>query len=311
MLLPYYCQAKDPFADKKLGLICLKQRPRRGPMKNSKSESKISADAAKWQWYQFRKELDWPIYVRFHPNEFDHEVGDFLTLQKFHKLSETEGQEAYKKVLKDSRAKVLTMKDANIAVARQITSLVESDRYGEESIVAQIGYKVYRMKNLALMIYSFNSKEWEIGIIKGFGSKQELWKSKIVLNRFLSFSLQSFGVVGFWGVPIDEGMVVQRYQESRGEAVFIDVQNEQVISLDGIKKLSPRFKVLRLDPTLKNRNIKMTQEELLSFLSSHCSFFDLTGLTVPVRQMVQKLARMTEGLYHPEESFKPRTDLSL
>ena len=106
-------------------------------------------------------------------------------------------------------------------------------------------------------------------------------------------------------------MVVQRYSESKGEAVFIDVKNERVITQDGVKKLTTRYKMLRLDPTLKNRNIKMTSEELLSFLTSHCTYFDTNGLTVPVRQMIQVVTRSTEGLYHPEESFKPRTDLSL
>jgi hypothetical protein len=55
----------------------------------------------------------------------------------------------------------------------------------------------------------------------------------------------------------------------------------------------------------------MKNEELLSFLSAHCSYMDYSGLSVPVRQMIQTLARMTEGLIHPEESFRPKTDLSL
>ena len=55
----------------------------------------------------------------------------------------------------------------------------------------------------------------------------------------------------------------------------------------------------------------MTNEELLSFMSAHSSYLDYQGLSVPVRQMIQTLAKMTEGLVHPEESFRPRTDLSL
>jgi hypothetical protein len=84
-----------------------------------------------------------------------------------------------------------------------------------------------------------------------------------------------------------------------------------MISCDGVKKLRPHFKILRLDPSLRGRNIRMTSEELLSFLSSHCSYLDSAGLSIPVRQMIQALSKMTEGLIHPQESFRPRTDLSL
>jgi hypothetical protein len=118
-------------------------------------------------------------------------------------------------------------------------------------------------------------------------------------------------LVGFWGVSVDDGMVAQRPIDSRGEVVFIDVVGLRMISFEGVKKLRPHFKILRLDPTLKGRNIKMTSEELLSFLSAHCSYMDTSGLSVPVRQMIQALSKMTEGLLHPQESFRPRTDLSL
>lgn len=277
----------------------------------SNKEKKDTATPSQYQWFQFRKELGYPIFVRFKSGDFDSGLSDFLTHHHFVKVQDGDAKEAEKLIVSDSRARVLTMSEANISVARQITSMVESDRYGLESIVNQVNYRVYRYKNSALMIYSFTSKEWQMGVFKSFGSKAETMSSKVVLNRYLSFALQSMGVVGFWGVPIDEGMVVQRYHDSKGEAVFVDVKNERVISQDGVKKLSARFKILRLDPTLKNRNVRMTSEELLSFLTSHCTYFDTTGLTVPVRQLVQAVTKLTEGIYHPEESFKPRTDLSL
>ena len=105
--------------------------------------------------------------------------------------------------------------------------------------------------------------------------------------------------------------MAQKPIESKGEAVFIDVKALQMLSIDGVKKLRPHFKILRLDSTLHGRNIKMSTEELLSFLSSHCTYLDSSGLSVPVRQVIQTLSKMTEGLVHPEESFRPRTDLSL
>lgn len=277
----------------------------------SANDKKPTSTPSQYQWFQFRKELNYPIFVRFKNGDFDGPMVDFLTHQHFSKIQEADAKEVEKSIVTDPRARVLTFQEANISVGRQITSMVESDRYGQESVVNQIGYRVYRYKNSALMIYSFTSKEWQVGVFKTFGTKAESFSSKVVLNRYLSFAFQSMGVIGFWGVPIDEGMVVQRYGDSKGEAVYIDVKNERVISQDGVKKLSARFKMLRLDPTLKNRNVRMTSEELLSFLTSHCTYLDTTGLTVPVRQMIQAVGRTAEGVYHPEESFKPRTDLSL
>jgi hypothetical protein len=133
----------------------------------------------------------------------------------------------------------------------------------------------------------------------------------MIINRFLTWALVPHKIVGLWGVTVDDGMVAQRPIDSKGDAVFIDVVGLRMISLDGVKKLRPHFKILRLDPTLKGRNIKMSNEELISFLSAYCSYLDSSGLSVPVRQMIQTLSKMTEGLIHPEESFRPRMDLSL
>ncbi len=262
-------------------------------------------------WFQFRKELKLPIFIRIKAANFDQATLDFLASQHFSKVLDAEQKEAVKLIAEKKEARVLTINEANLAVARQITNVLESDRFGMESIVHGGGYRVYRYKGEGLMVYSFQSKEWQLGVFKTFGDKSSEVSSKIMINRFLSFALQSLGIVGFWGVPIEGGVVVQKYKDSRGEAVFVDLANERILTLDGVKKIRSQFKVLRLDPTLKNKNIRMTGEELLSFLSAHCSYFDTQGLTVPVRQMIQEVSRVGEGLIHPEESFKPRTDLSL
>ncbi|MBY0412819.1 MAG: hypothetical protein K2Q18_01575, partial [Bdellovibrionales bacterium] len=157
-------------------------------------------------------------------------------------------------------------------------------------------------------------KRWQLGCFSDFGTNKEATiklAARTVIHRFLSWALAQHGILGLWGVTVDEGMVLQRVTESKGEAVFIDVVGNKILSLDGIKKLGPRFKVLRLDPTLHGRNIRMSKEELVSFISAHASYLDYAGLSVPVRQMIQELTKMTEGLVHPEESFRPRTDLSL
>jgi hypothetical protein len=83
------------------------------------------------------------------------------------------------------------------------------------------------------------------------------------------------------------------------------------MSMDGAIALPIRFKLMRLDRHLKNKNIKMTSDELLSFLSVNTSYFDPEGNSLAIRQLLSALSRLSEGLIHPSESFSPRTDFSL
>ena len=269
---------------------------------------------SKITYFQYQKDLNLPIYLGLDTQVFDNGVADFLTRMKFTKLNETEEMDARLQMKNNNASRCLNILEATPSVARQIHSMVESDKYGMESVVPKSGYQVYRYKGVGLMVYSFGVKDWNFGCFSDFGSSKDVQKlnaARTVIHRFLSWTLAQHGILGLWGVTVDDGMVLQRVTECSGEAVFIDVVGNIVISLDGIKKLGTKFKVMRLDPTLHGRNIRMSSEELVSFLSAHSSYMDYSGLSVPVRQMIQTLVKMTEGMIYPEESFRPRTDLSL
>lgn len=266
---------------------------------------------SKKTYFQYQKELNLPIYLSVDLTSFDSGLGEFFAKQRFTKLSDKEEAEALSAIKKNNHARVLHIGEATPLVAKQIQSTMESDRYGSESIIPKEGYRVYRYKDLALMVYSFGAKEWQLGCYKDFGSTALVIPSRVILNRFLSWALVPHGILGLWGVGIDDGMVAQRPVDSKGEAIFIDIIGYRLLTIDGVKKLRSHFKILKLDPTLKNRNIKMSNEELISFLSTHCSYLDSSGLSVPVRQLIRAISKMSDGLVHPQESFRPRTDLSL
>ena len=266
---------------------------------------------SKKTYFQYQKDLNLPIYLSVDLTNFEPSLPDFLGKMKFTKLSDNEESDALAIFKKSNNARVLNMSEASPIVGRQIQATMESDRYGAESIIPKEGYRVYRHKDVGLMVFSFGAKEWSFGCYKDFGSQSYLIPSRMMINRFLSWALAPHGIVGLWGVTIDDGIVAQRPVDSKGEAVFVDVVGLRMISLEGVKKLRPHFKVLRLDPTLHGRNIRMSSEELLSFLSAHCTYLDSSGLSVPIRQVIQALSKLTEGLIHPQESFRPKTDLSL
>jgi len=265
-----------------------------------------------WTYLQYFKDLDLPIYIRLDLSEFDSGVTSLLNKMNFSEISEEkEAKKVLDRVNKEGGARLLTICEASSKVSRQIDMVAESDRFGHESIVPKANYNVYRYKGVALMVYAFSAPEWQMACYPDFGLDNEALANRSVINRFLSWSLTSLGYVGFWGVPVDEGMVLLRQVDSEGEAIFLDIRRKRMLTFDGYRKMNSRFKVMKLDSSLTDKNIRMNNEELLSSLSQYCTYFDYSGPSIPVRQLIQSIVKNVEGLLHPKDSFKPRTDLTL
>lgn len=265
----------------------------------------------KWTYFQYVKEMNYPVFVKVKLSEFDPHLLALLMRVKFSELDEKEVEQAMETLRTNRYARLLTINEATMAVARQIDLISDSDRYGFESIIPKETYNLYRHKGVGVLIYSFESTEWEMGCFSNFGEEGNLSGYCSIMNRFLSWALAPIGVIGFWGVPVDEGMVSMKQMDSKGEAIFIDVKKNRFISIEGHKRLSARFKVIKLDSTLLEENKKMTPAQLLSYLSSTCTYMDYFGHSVPIRQMLLLLSKKAGGIIHPKDSFKPRTDLSV
>lgn len=268
-------------------------------------------DEKNYTYFQYFKDLDIPVFVRVELGEFNASLLAFLVEQKFSELSAQEVKELDIRFDSDDKARMLTFQVASPVVAKQIHMMRTTDKYGSESVIPKTGYKVYRYAGTGMMVFSMVSKEWTLGCFSEFGGKGEEFASNAIINRYLSWSLSSMGIIGFWGVPVDEGIVVLNQKQSNAEAIYVDVINQKILSLDGERKLKGSFCVLRLDANLRNKNVSMKNEELLSFLTQHAVYFDDRGLPTVQRQMIQAVTKMAIGLVHPMESFKPRTDLSL
>lgn len=261
--------------------------------------------------FQFCENIDLPIYVELKPSEFEESIFSFFKMMNFTEVEDKNQEDTYKRIKDDSKSRVLILKEASFSVSKQIEQVLESDKYGAESIVPRKGYSVYRHKSVALMVYSLTEKRWEVGVYQDFGGKDHEAQSKVVISRFLSLALASHGIIGFWGTPVDEGIVVMKQSESLGEAIFLDIRKKKVISLDGIRPMRTYFKIIRLDKNLEDRDIVMTNTELLGFLNTYCTYLDFRGHSVPIRQMIFDLSRKSEGIVHPQSAFRPRVDLSL
>ncbi len=262
-------------------------------------------------YFQYFKEIGLPIFVKANLSDFPNHLLPFLLEQKFSELSDSEVESLEKNNGPSFKGRILTFCLASQTVSKHIERVSVTDKYGLESLVPKGGYKVYRYLGMGMMVYSLGAREWELGCYEDFGERENLIAYKSILNRFLSWSLANLGIVGFWGVPVDEGMVVLSQAQSLGEVVFVDVPNHKLLTVDGVRHFKNKFSILRLSRTLKKKNIEMRNEELLSFLFQYCSYFDYQGPPLITRQTIQALSKKAIGLIHPSENFKPRTDLSL
>lgn len=279
-------------------------------------ESKMQ-DESKMLYFQYFKEEDYPVFIAFEQEDFPSSTVEFIESLGFSLLTQTDAQHWQAKFAQrdhGEHARLLIMRRASSTVARQIEMSRPNDRFGQESLIAKDGHKVYRYRGVAMMVVSSFAHTWEMGCYETFGQclsttddvDDQLMPYRIVMNRFLSWALAPLGVVGFWGIPVDEGAVVLQMKESKGETFYLDIFKRKCLSVDGVKTMNRKFEMLRLDSTLRDRQVVMRPDELSSFLSTRSSFMHEAGPTVPVRQVINSLAKTCQGVVYPRERFTPR-----
>lgn len=254
-------------------------------------------------YFQYASELDLPVFLGVHLGGFDSSLTGFLTQCGFTLMPQTDTQGVEER-LEEENARLLRLEMAGARARTQICQHVESDRFGEESLVPSEGYRVYRLRSLALMIVSYGASEWKLGVLPEFGMDSHLMASRAVVNRYLSWALAPFGIAGFWGVPVEQGVVIDKQKHSEGEVVFFDVVRNRLLTSEGVHPFKSNFHIIRLDSVLKQSTQAIGRDELMGFLSTHCTYFSLQGLSVPVRQVIQTVARQFDGVRYPQASFR-------
>lgn len=257
----------------------------------------------KLTYFQFQKEIEYSLFIKIETDQLNDNLKHTFNSIGFNEITEKEFKE---KDLQRYKTRILSVKEATHKVARQIShSFLGMERYGNENITTQGNYEVYRFKNVGMMVLSQMTYEWELGLID-LEEKQD--QIKIMLTRFITWSLVEQGVVAFWGVPVEEGLVVMNQKESAGEAVFLDVNNHKMITQDGTKKLPPYIQFLRLDPVLRGETKLMSKEELLSYLTTNVSFFTVSKLPFDLVRNIKNIVHFSEGIIYPKENFEPRSE---
>jgi hypothetical protein len=269
-----------------------------------------------WTYFQYHRDHRWPILIKFRIKDMNADLMRATSEMGFVQLVvDADVKNALKQVTENNLGRILTIREASTAVARQMESTLATDQFGPESLTTKDHYKVYRYKSNAFMVYSLSFKEWEMGVYSDFGKTHENAANKIahrtVMFRFLSWALAPFGVIGFWSVPVAEGVVIMKAHEARGEAVFVDVAARLVYTLDGTKKISGKFQFIRLDQTIKGKQMALNQVEFASFLLACTTFLNTEGPTTPIRQLVNALSKSTVAVVLPRENFRPRQNADI
>lgn len=246
--------------------------------------------------YQFEKSLNYPVFIRV-SGDIASKIEAFLKTMRFEKVASGDLEKTKKLISTDEKARVLNLTEATINISAQIEGRRESDLFSPESISPTEAGRVYRYRDIALMLYSFRHKEWQVAFVHDFltdDSKKA--RAGMVIHRFLSWSLSVFGVVGFWGAAQDDRVIIFKNKNNISPVFYIDVLGQKIISEKGVSKIKGRLIVARPLGSIRGTSKVMSKEELLSFLHHHSIYFDYSGPSVPVRQVIQKLSIIAQGI---------------
>lgn len=257
-----------------------------------------------FSYYQYRSEHDYQVYLRFEDFDFESQITEVLEVIGFDKVERSKVKDIS---INPTQTKILKITKANARVARQISkSDFIFDKYGPESLSHRGHYKLYRYRSVGLMVLSDNSSLWELGL-RSTNNQDAL---RVIFTRFLSFALAQQGVLGFWGVPVEEGFVVMNPLAANFESVFVDLQKHILLTYDGVKPIDAEVHILRLDATLNQEAKLMSKEELISFLSNNTNYMSYDGFDYKFRSQLYELCRIAHAYIYPEQNFKPRAEES-
>ncbi len=260
---------------------------------------RCSMTAKEYNYYRFRKELDYHIYLRFEDFDFESEVVDTLELLGFEKV---ERDDLKKITFYKNNTRVLKVTRAATRIHRKMDGQGLLKINEDECFQAMGLYDVYMYKNVAMMVLGDQNPLWELGI----KTTEDSYALRIVFTRFLSMALACQGVIGFWGVPVDQGFVMMNEKESNSESIFIDVERSRFMTFEGVQSLPVDMQILRLSPTLKDEALKMTKEAFYGFLTFKTTLPHRRNKPKEFLQALFELTQVAVGVDYPEDNFKPR-----
>lgn len=254
-------------------------------------------DSIKWNYFQFRKQHGYPVYLRFRQDELNPKFLHLLNELGFNELNESE---AKKIPLGKTHTRLLTIQSASARLAQQITGSDILDKYGSESLSLQGQCPVYTYRRVGIMSMPPLKNLWDLAIHQDISHTDQMIGLRIILVRYLAQTLAEHGVLSYWGTVKDETVIVMRQLNSFGEAVFIDASKKAIFSNGGEIRLGTQLKILRKDKDVKFSS-SMSREEIISFLSVSTCLLSFYGITQAMKRSIMDISASTTAHYAPSE----------
>lgn len=257
-------------------------------------------------YYQFYKELDYPIFIKFEDPALDLKLQEIIESLGFNKV---ENKVLGEIKIDKSITRVLVIKEATHRVARQIVRPHKGlESFGQEDISPYGHYDVYRYLNAAIMMMGHHEYFWEMAVCNIEDKHNEI---KVAVTRYLGLALNGLGIVGFWGGITENGYVVTKQKLSNYESFFVDTNKGLFIGKDGVRPINHNSKIIRLDETLRGREYKLSKEALLSFLCHNTVYFSYMGLDFKIKKSIYELVDHVSGIVAPIEYIERKSGLQI
>lgn len=250
-------------------------------------------ETTKWSYYQYRKNYDYPVYVRFKQEDLNPKFSHLLSELGFQGLSDVESRKIQ---LHRLHTKVLTIQYASARLQMQISGSDILDKYGPESLSLQMGMPVYTYRKVGVMGLPLTKTLWDLAIHPEISHTEQMVGLRVILVRYLSQSLAELGVLCYWGTVKDDTVIIMKQLNSFGEAVLIDVAKKVVFSNGGEMKLGSSLKIIRKDKEVFSSSI-MSREDLIGFMSVSTCLLSFSGITPAMKKAIYELSNFASGTF--------------
>ena len=254
-------------------------------------------ESTKWSYFQYRKNYNYPIYIRFKQEELNSKFTHLLTELGFGLLSDIESRKIQ---LQKSHTRILTIQEASARLQQQIQGSDLLDKYGQESLSLQMGMPVYTYRKVGIMGLPLTKTLWELAIHNDLSHTDQMVGLRVILVRYISQALADQGVLCYWGTIKDDTVIVMKQLQSFGEAVLIDVNKKVIFSNGGEIKLGSSLKIIRKDKEMSH-SVYMSREDLIGFLSVSTCLLSFNGITHSMKKAIYDLSSYASGTFAVSE----------
>jgi hypothetical protein len=225
-------------------------------------------------------------------------------------LLEEQGAVEMKELATDSNDIVLQITEASQRVLRQIrTQSEENAALGHEFVLRKLNYNVYVYAKKAMMVFSRQSKQWQLGIDFSESSKKEYLTLKHIMNRSISMALSEFyQMTSFWGVFQGKNLLLNRPLEMNADTFHVDFKSEQCIFNSQTLSFNQIKKVAKYSSQVEKRRV-LTQEEAFASLLNSSSVLHYKGWTNQMRNNLLSLMKLFTIEEVSEEGLKSSKEL--